>query len=110
VSIVPDAVTNGDILLWLAVIAAIAGAWWRVEALVKASKADMVVALAAAEGKGSVAIQQVAELRVHIAETYASKGGVREMSDRLEQGNKRIFEEMQRLHERMDRIIAERPR
>jgi hypothetical protein len=105
----PEAVTNGDILLWLAVIAAIAGAWWRVEGLVRASKAEMVTALAASEGKASLAIQQVAELRVHVAETYASKGGIKEMSERLEQGNKRLFEEMHRLNERMDRIIDERP-
>lgn len=93
---------------FLVVLGALSGAWWRIETRIEAARRDAATAVAAASAQAHIAQQQLAEFRIHVAETYASKGGVREGYDRLAAAVQHVAEEITRLHERMDRIIESR--
>jgi len=95
-------------LILITIIGAIAGAWWRIENRVEAAKREALAAAALASGQAALAHEQLHEFRLHVAETYASKGGVKDLGDRVMQGQDRVLDEITRLHERMDRIIEGR--
>ena len=106
-------------LILLTLVTAVAGAWWRIENRVDAAKREAVHAAdlakqeastvaAAAAAAAALAQQQLHEFKLHVAETYASKSGMKDLGDRVMQGQDRVLDEITRLHERMDRIIEVR--
>lgn len=62
----------GVVLFILAIIGAVAAFWWRVEGKVKV-----------AEDKADSAINKIADLRLHVAEEYTTKAGLREVKDEI---------------------------
>lgn len=59
-------------LFILSVIGAVAGFWWRVESKVKG-----------AEDKADMAMTKISDLRIHVAEEYTTKAGLREVKDEI---------------------------
>lgn len=59
-------------LFILAIIGAVAAFWWRVERKVET-----------AEAKADSALTKVADLRLHVAEEYTTKTGLREAKDEI---------------------------
>lgn len=92
-------------MIIIAIIGAVAGAWWRVESRVEDARRDVHTAAMAASAQASLALQQLAEFRLHVAETYASKSGMREMSERVMRGQDDLKGELSRLTERIDRLM-----
>ena len=60
------------VLFLLAVIGAVAGFWWRVESKVKG-----------ADDKADRALSELADHRLHSAETYITKAGMREVKEEI---------------------------
>ena len=59
-------------LFILALFGAVAAFWWRVEGKVKV-----------AEDKADNALEKIGDLRLHVAEEYTTKSGLREVKDEI---------------------------
>lgn len=114
-----DAITTGDVLFILTVVAAFFGAWWRIVAAVAAAKVEAGIAVAAAKHEAatqnaaasalaSLTRQELAEHKLHVAETYITKQGMRETRDEIMSGVNDIKKSMSSISERMDRLTDSR--
>lgn len=72
------------------------GIWWKVEAKVRN-----------AEDKADSAITKVAELRLHVAETYITKAGMREVKDEIMEAIHGVKASVDHLGGRIDGIYQQ---
>ncbi|WP_210328985.1 hypothetical protein [Mesorhizobium amorphae] len=99
------------------VAGALFGAWWRVERAITAAKAEMAGAVTAAKQEASGQVNaaaaiasltqvQLAEHKLHVAETYITKQGMRETRDEIMSGIKGLSERQDLMNQRMDNIVG----
>lgn len=93
------------VLFILAIIGAVTGAWWRVEMRVKEAKQEASLRADAAGTKADLVTAQLAEYKTHVAETYVSKQGLREMREEVSVGLKDIKSSISGIHDRIDRMF-----
>lgn len=86
----------GVVLFILAIIAAVAAFWWRVEGKVKI-----------AEDKAETALGKVADLRLHVAETYITKAGLRDVKDEIMEALHGVKGSIDHLGGRIDTMYAQ---
>ena len=103
------AITPGWVMLFLAVLAAISGAWWRVEGRVDRAKRE-------ASDKAESALRSAESVRgaleahkLHVAEHYVSKEGLREVKDEIMSGMRDLKAGINHVTERLDRFIENPP-
>jgi hypothetical protein len=112
-----DPITTGQVVFILLVVGALFGAWWRVERAITTAKTDMAVAIASAKtdatGQAAAASAlaqltqaQLAEHKLHVAETYITKQGMRETRDEIMSGIKGLGERQEAMNQRMDNIVG----
>lgn len=95
----PDqGITIGLVLFILAIIGALAGAWWRVEHKVTEAKKEAYRRTDVLQAKIDFHAVQLAEYKTHVAEHYVSKQGHREATDQ-------ILDAINRVNERLDRAF-----
>jgi uncharacterized protein YpmB len=87
-------ITTELVLFLVAVLGAIAGVWWRVEARIEAAKA-----LAAH------AVAELADYKTHVAETYITKEGLREQTGQVMAGIGELKASITSVHGRIDSIM-----
>lgn len=104
-----DAITGADIGFILMMIFAIAGAWWRVETAIGKAKSDTIMRAEAAIALASLNSKELAEHKLHVAETYITKQGLREVRDEIMGGVRDLKNSVDHLNERMDRVIENQP-
>jgi hypothetical protein len=122
------AVTTEMVIFVLAIITAIAALWWRVEAAIAAAKAEALKATETAKEDALKAVKdaklladaaqalasfmgtQLAEHKLHVAETYITKAGLRETTEQIMGAIGEVKASMVGLNSRIDQIIVERPR
>ncbi len=91
------------------VIGVITGAWWRVESAVKAAKQESNAIAQLAATKTDILADNLASLRLHVAETYVSKSGLREQTEQIMGAIKDVAGSLAHLNERIDRVIENGP-
>lgn len=100
---------TGNILFLIAVIGAVGGLWWRIEAAIKSAKTEAVTQAAAAAALASLAQSQLADYKTHVAEHYITKAGLRETTEQIITAVNSVKSDVHGLNERIDRIIENRP-
>jgi hypothetical protein len=100
----------------ITVLGVVTAAWLRVEAIVRAAKADALAAAAAAKADALAAsttaglcAEALAAHRLHVAETYVSKAGLREQTEQIMGAIRGVSETLSHLNERIDRVIDGQP-
>lgn len=86
-----------------------AAAWFRVEASMRALKADMTVAIGAVSARAELTAAHLHEHKLHVAETYVSKAGLREQTDRIMGAIEAIGGQVKHVSDRLDRFIEGHP-
>ncbi|MER2534646.1 MAG: hypothetical protein ABTQ31_05725 [Rhizobiaceae bacterium] len=98
-------ITSEMVIFVIAIVSAIAGLWWRVEAAIGASKKDAILQAQAASALASLASTQLAEHKLHVAETYITKAGLRETTEQLMGAVAGVKASVDQMNQRMDRVI-----
>jgi hypothetical protein len=83
--------------------------WFRIESAIKAARADAMLAAATATAKADVLATALAEFRVHVAETYVSKQGLREQVGQVMDLLRDVQSDVGLINERIDRVIESQP-
>lgn len=105
----------------VAMLSAVAGVWWRIETRIDRAKAeaveradqirhDMEVRIQAAAAQASLSGSQLAEFKVHAAETYVSRDSVREMKDEIMGAFRDMKSGVDHMNSRLDRVIEAAPK
>lgn len=89
----------------VAVVGIVFAAWWRIDARVKETSAEIARSVGVLSGQVSLLQANLAEFKVEVAQTYASKGGMAEMGERIMTSQRQTFEEVRHLRDRVDRLI-----
>lgn len=106
----PDgSITYTDVGFWILVLGAIGGAWWRVEGAIKSAKEDALTQARAAATMASLVQAQLAEHRLHVAETYVTKVGMQEQTAQIITAVNGVKIDVHGLNERIDRILENGP-
>ncbi|TIN82661.1 hypothetical protein [Mesorhizobium sp.] len=103
---------NSNVAFVITVLMAAGGIWWRIEAAIKAARDEVKKDAASAHAKAETVAamvtlhqHQLAEHKLHVAETYITKAGLREFRDEVMTGVRDLKGSVSTLHERMDRFI-----
>lgn len=110
------AVTGELVGIVFVAVCAVAAIWWRIEgqiekakaeaiATVASTKADMAAVASLAQGQAQLAMNTLEEHKVHVAETYVSKTGLREMTAQVMHGQEDLKDAITHLTERIDRLV-----
>lgn len=89
----------------IVVIIFLSGLWWRVESAISAAKSE---ALKKAEHAATVALfvqTQLAEHKLHVAETYITKAGLKETTEQIMGAVAAVKASVDNMNLRMDRVI-----
>ena len=92
-------------LFFLALLGAIAGLWWRVEAKVERAKTEASLLASAANALASLTRQELAEHRLHVAETYSTKAGIRETKEEIMEAIHGVKAAVDHMAVRVDRVV-----
>lgn len=116
-------ITLQMVIFLIAVMGALASVWWRIEGRIEKTSATMEKSVSAlvetlrevkndchseagaAHSSAVLVGQQLAEFRLHCAETYVPKAGLKEMRDELVGRIGDVKVSMDHLSDRMDRVI-----
>lgn len=92
-----------------AAVGALALVWFRIESLVKVSRRELAADAAAIEADVRKLNDDFKSYQIHVAETYASKQGLKEQMAPLFDAVKDVGGQVRHLSERLDRVIENRP-
>ena len=95
---------------WLVagVVAASFVIWWRIEGRVKEAKAEATMKADSAGAKADLVSAQLAEHKLHVAETYISKQGHRESTDQVMGAIAAVRSEISGTNSRLDKLFVQR--
>jgi hypothetical protein len=102
-------VTTELVSLAILVIGFVTTAWVRVETIVNRARAEAMTAAAAAGARAEVLQAVLHEHKLHVAETYVSKVGLREQMERIIGAIEGVGGQVSHLNERIDRVIEGQP-
>ena len=102
-------ITSELVTFVIGLIAFVTGAWVRVETIVNRVRADAMAAAAVATAKAEATQASLAAHQLHVSETYVSKTGLREQTDRIMSAIKDVGGQVGHLNERIDRVIEGQP-
>jgi archaellum component FlaC len=86
-------------------LGAIAGVWWRIEAKVERAKSEASLLASAANALASLTRQELAEHRLHVAETYSTKAGIRETKEEIMDAIHGVKAAVDHMAGRVDRVV-----
>lgn len=93
----------------LLIMGALGGVWARIESIVNRARADAMLAANTAAARADAATMGLAELRLHVAQSYVSKEGLREQVGQVMDLLRDVQGDVAHINERMDRVIEGRP-
>lgn len=99
----------GGVLFFLTVSGALWAIWWKIDAQVKAGKVDAMVRADAAHALAALARQEISDLRLHAAETFATKSGMQQQTEQMLRAIEGVASRIDGLNERLDNILLQRP-
>lgn len=101
-----DFTTN--VIFLITIIGAAGGLWWRIEAAIKTAKSEALTQASAASALASLTQSQLSEHKLHVAETYITKAGLRETTEQVIAAVNGVKADVHGLNERIDRIFENR--
>lgn len=108
-------ITTELVAFMLTIAGVIGGVWLRIERMIQLARADAIaaadkaaLAAMAASTKAGMVADALAELRVHVAETYVSKAGLREQVGQVMDLLRDVQNDVGSVNERLDRVIENR--
>lgn len=109
-------ITTELVVFIVTILSIVFAAWWRIEGVIKREvAASTAVAATASSAAGAANAQallvaaQLADHKLHVAENYITKAGMREMRDEIMTGVRELKGSVSTIHDRIDQIIlAER--
>jgi hypothetical protein len=109
-------ITWGDVTTVAGIVAAAFAIWWRIENRAdRAKKAayfkvdQATTAITAAHATATLAREELAEYKTHVAETYVTKAGMQEQTAQIISAVNGVKSDVSGLNERIDRILENRP-
>ncbi|WP_105403426.1 hypothetical protein [Neorhizobium sp. T7_12] len=85
------------------------GIWWRVEGKVEKAKTEASLLASAANALASLTRQELAEHKLHTAETYVTKAGMQEQTTQIMRAIEGVGNRIDGVHERLDRLYENQP-
>lgn len=98
-------ITTEFVVFMLTILAAVFGAWRRIESVIKRETQAVQSLAAAASAHAQLVGSQLAEHKLHVAENYITKAGMREMRDEIMTGVRELKGSVSTIHDRIDQII-----
>ena len=89
----------------IAILGVVGTGWWRMTTLVKDAKLEGAQAASEVRAMASLALREVAEHRLHTAERYVSKEGLREVTDQIMDAIGGIGTQITEMRSRIDRVF-----
>ncbi|QXC49519.1 hypothetical protein KHC17_16780 [Agrobacterium salinitolerans] len=86
------------------------GLWKYIDAKIGVAKAEASSAASAAGAMASLAREELARHKTHVAETYATKAGMQEQTTQLLRAIEGIGNRIESMNERLDRAFENQPR
>ncbi|WLR98646.1 hypothetical protein [Shinella sumterensis] len=86
------------------------GIWWRIEGKVDKAKTEAASVAAAANALAALTRQELAEHKLHTAETYVTKAGMQEQTAQIMRAIEGVGHRIDSLGERLDRMYEHPPR
>ena len=99
-------ITSETVVFFLTVAGALSGVWWRIDAQINKAKSDLATALAVEAAKASLTATQLAEYKIHVAETYISKSGHREANQHVMDALADMKSAIDGINTRFDRVLT----
>lgn len=100
----------GAIAFFLLVSGALWGIWWKISGLVDAVKKDLTSSVSSATALAALAREEVAQLRLHAAESFMTKVDMRESTEQLLNAINAIKSSVDGTNQRIDRMYDQPPR
>lgn len=86
------------------------GIWWRIEGKVKEARTEAMGTASSAQALASLAREELAAHRLHTAETYITKAGMRETTEQIMEAIHGVKAAVDHMTVRVDRIVEGQPR
>ncbi|MGY6251808.1 hypothetical protein ACXIUS_30585 [Bosea thiooxidans] len=90
------------------VLGALWGVWWKIDGAIQRAKQDAMQVAVLASTKVDVLADSLAAHKLHVAEVYVSKAGLREQTEQIMAAIKGISDTLAHVTERLDRVIEGR--
>jgi hypothetical protein len=108
---------TSELVAFMLTIAGVAGGvWFRIERMIQAARTDAIaaadkaaLAAMAASTKAGMVADSLAELRIHVAEAYVSRAGLREQVGQVMDLLRDVQNDVSSINERIDRVIEGQP-
>jgi len=95
---------------FVAISGALWGIWWRIEGKVKEAKDGAQASASAAQALAALARDELAAHKLHVAETYITKAGMRETTEQIMEAIHGVKQAVDHMTVRVDRIVEGQPR
>lgn len=103
------AITWEQIVFFIGLLGMVAGVWWRIEGRVEKAKSEASTLASAAHALAALTRQELADHRLHTAETYVTKAGMQEQTSQIMRAIEGVGNRIDGLNERLDRLYEARP-
>lgn len=90
---------------FIAIITFIFGVWKYVDAKLKEVRTEANTGVAAASGLAALARQELADHRLHTAETFVTKAGMQEQTNQIMRSIEAIGDKIDKVNDRIDRWV-----
>ena len=99
----------GGIGFFILVSGTLWGIWWRIEGRVEKAKTEASGMASAANALATLTRQELADHKLHTAETYVTKAGMQEQTAQIMRAIEGVGNRIDSLGERLDRLYEARP-
>jgi len=89
----------------LALMTAVWAVWWKISGLVEKGRTDAISTALLAQTKADILQTALHEHKLHVAETYVSKSGLREQTEQIMTAIKDVGTHVHTINERLDRFV-----
>ena len=97
------------VLFGLTVFGALFGMWRYVDGKIEKAKTEASTVASAANALASLTRQELADHRLHTAETYVTKAGMQEQTGQIMRAIEGVGGRIDGVHERLDRMFENPP-
>lgn len=95
------------VVFFITVSGTLWGIWWKIDAQVKAGRQEAMQRADAAYALAALAQKDIADLRLHAAESYATKDGMQRQTDSLLRAIESVAARIDGLNDRLDNILLQ---
>lgn len=101
--------TEGQTIAFIAslvgLVAGVLAIWFRIEGRIKSGENAAATRIEASGAHAQLVASQLAEYKTHVAETYVSKAGLREVRDEIMTGVRDLKGSVSSIHSRIDQVM-----